>query len=189
MAEHTPGPWEVSGKAPCRVNVKINSFLHPLEARIATPEDLEEFGDNCHDDWSICQTDGDMFARSTEECEANARLIAASPDLLAIAKEYVSQCEDAFYDPEDMSEECVTLWNSARAAIAKTTGRECPPPKNIGVPHEERTRRARLIVAAPDLLAACQAAVTALTQNATFPADINMAVATLRTAITKATIP
>jgi hypothetical protein len=45
---------------------------------------------------------------------------------------------------------------------------------------------ARLIAHAPDLLAACKASVCALTQNATFPADIDAALIWLRAAILKA---
>lgn len=80
--KHTPGPWEVSPKDRMRVNVKTGSLLHPYEPRIATEEDIEENGDDCHDDYNICQCDDEWFMRPPKECEANARLIAAAPKLL-----------------------------------------------------------------------------------------------------------
>lgn len=81
-AKHTPGPWEVSPDDQMRVNVKTGSYLHPHEPRVATAEDLKTYGDDCHDDWNICQCDDEFFMRNPKECEANARLIAAAPDLL-----------------------------------------------------------------------------------------------------------
>ena len=46
---------------------------------------------------------------------ADARLIAAAPDLLQVCKEYVQACEDAYLDPQ-------RALASARDAIAKATG-------------------------------------------------------------------
>lgn len=83
MSKHTPGPWEVSDKDQMRVNVKRGTLLHPSEPRIATAKDLAAYGDDCHDDWNICQCDDEYFMRDPNECEANARLIASAPDLLA----------------------------------------------------------------------------------------------------------
>lgn len=82
QSNHTPGPWEVSPKDECRVNVAMNSFLDPNEPRVATKEESED-DDSFHDDWNICQTDGDHYSRSHDECIANARLIASVPKLLA----------------------------------------------------------------------------------------------------------
>lgn len=53
---------------------------------------------------------------------------------------------------------------------------------------EEAKANARLIAAAPDLLAACKSALAALTQNKTYPADIKLAVGNLSLAIDKATM-
>lgn len=54
--------------------------------------------------------------------EANARLIAAAPDLLAFAAEYVAEIEEqAVASGDDVS--CFSpLYNVARAAIAKAEG-------------------------------------------------------------------
>ena len=51
--------------------------------------------------------------------------------------------------------------------------------------HETAQANARLIASAPNLLEAALCAVAALTQNATFPADIALAVSALRAAIAK----
>lgn len=50
----------------------------------------------------------------------------------------------------------------------------------------EQTANMRLIAAAPDLLECCEAALVALTQKKTFPADIEAAKTFLRAAIAKA---
>lgn len=50
--------------------------------------------------------------------EPNARLIAAAPDLLAAADEYLRL--DCRYD--DLTEECAAAKRALRAAIAKATG-------------------------------------------------------------------
>lgn len=84
-AKHTPGPWEVSPKDPCRVNVAMNTFLHPDEPRVATADEQDD--DDFHDDWNICQADDDHYSRPHDECVANALLIAACPDMLAELRE------------------------------------------------------------------------------------------------------
>lgn len=53
--------------------------------------------------------------------EANARLIAAAPELLEVCRGLVREAEDTFIDPEEMSSEFVALWKAAKVAIAKAT--------------------------------------------------------------------
>lgn len=53
---------------------------------------------------------------------------------------------------------------------------------------QNQVANARLIAAAPELLAACKSALAALTQNKTYPADIKLAVGNLSLAIDKATM-
>lgn len=96
---HTPGPWRVvpSGHQ--------QEFTHWIE-RPATTE-----------------VDRLMVAGvlNTNDAEANARLIAAAPDLLAALKECVG-----WLDPDDMRlvnhEECRATEQQALAAIAKAEG-------------------------------------------------------------------
>jgi hypothetical protein len=59
------------------------------------------------------------YGRSYEENGANARLIAAAPDLLAALKQLVADYEGV-PDPTDADGQSV--FDSARAAIAKATG-------------------------------------------------------------------
>lgn len=100
-AQHTPGPWAVN-PAFARVDA--------LGANSPVP---------------VCQLLWPTDLRSEEETEANARIIAGSPDLLA-ALEYLV----AHYVGMVASGDC-GFWNAeedevvikARAAIAKATGR------------------------------------------------------------------
>lgn len=118
-AKHTPGPWEISPKDQMRVNIKAGTFLHPYEPRIATDEDLEEFGDDCHDDWNICQCDDEYFMRGSDECEANTRLIAAAPDLLTVCEMFARVAVQHGWNrnfPE--------LWMAAQCAVSKATGKQ-----------------------------------------------------------------
>ncbi|RWN51430.1 MAG: hypothetical protein EOS04_24475 [Mesorhizobium sp.] len=52
--------------------------------------------------------------QTDEECEANARLISASPELLAALENLLDLCEQTFAKPNECSEVL-----DARAAIAK----------------------------------------------------------------------
>lgn len=121
-AKHTPGPWEVSDKDQMRVNVKTGSFLHPSEPRIATEEELEKYGDDCHDDWNICQCDDEFFMRPPKECEANARLIAAAPDLLEACKVALELFGEQSFAPlfgRKQRQESGSVREKLQSAIAK----------------------------------------------------------------------
>lgn len=88
---HTPGPW-----------------------RIDRPLGYWAIGPNPHaDDGQVLR----LYTKPYGEDEANARLIAASPDLLAACKELASRFEKTgeawMSDP---------AWQAARAAIAKAEG-------------------------------------------------------------------
>lgn len=72
--KHTPGPWEmISGTDEHGCN-SIVEILSPYEP------DAQ---------FQVALTNGpwDMDGNASEECIANARLIAAAPDMLAIIKE------------------------------------------------------------------------------------------------------
>lgn len=93
MSKHTPGPW---GHKTWDVN-KDGEFNYTVEK----------------DDKSICEIVG-----TGEQAEANARLIAAAPELLEALKvcsaELFAQCAD---HPRAM-----LFVKEARAAIAKAEG-------------------------------------------------------------------
>jgi hypothetical protein len=71
MSGHTPGPWKVGARS-CEWNSPASPYLHvdgdrgPLVAKVRMRQDMDTLGG--------------------EECLANARLIAAAPDLLAACK-------------------------------------------------------------------------------------------------------
>mgnify|MGYP000961965387 CR=1 FL=1 len=90
MSKHTPAPWSIDE---CTGHIIPSSGVGG----------------------GICDPWGD----SIEQMEANARLIAAAPELLEACKNIVAACEltdDAYYDAID------TAINIARAAIAKAEG-------------------------------------------------------------------
>lgn len=92
-AQHTPGPWHVGGSDKSTIYNKYGQ-------RIA----------NSFEGVLVTQA-------SDETCQANARLIAAAPDLLELLQELV----DGMTDVEDSDSRVLFR---ARAAIAKATGQE-----------------------------------------------------------------
>lgn len=96
----TPGPWELRYTDSYEYKVYAGSIVSDDFARIATASDL--FDDNG---------------------EANARLIAAAPDLLYVAELVVSWLDE--------EEGAHALCDKARAAIAKAT--LSPPTREEGV--------------------------------------------------------
>lgn len=97
MSKHTSGPWFVS---PTGQYVREQGIHGP----------------------NICDTN--VSGAPLEECVANARLIAAAPDLLAacqrLAAAYVQLWQDA--TDEEYGECTDSELVAARAAIAKATG-------------------------------------------------------------------
>lgn len=97
-AKHTPGPWEWRGESSTQV--------------IAWNDDHSERG-------VVAQvgTDGGTFSKS--EAQANARLIAASPDLLAALRAVLDHGQRLDPHHEDLCNVC----GPTRAAIAKVEGK------------------------------------------------------------------
>lgn len=112
MSAHTPGPWHVGGAD----GATIYDSMHQ---RVAN------------------SFEGVMVAhRSNDACKANARLIAAAPDMLAVATELLAVVEeeredyvfcnsspDGGLDAEALpyARELEAKINRARAAIVKAT--------------------------------------------------------------------
>lgn len=95
MSAHTPGPWEIS--PPWSGFSKITGANGELIFGLAAGSAEEK--------------------RSDEECEANALLIAAAPDLLKFLVAWV--------ESTDLSEQTGSMrpvYLGARAAIAKAKG-------------------------------------------------------------------
>jgi hypothetical protein len=94
---HTPGPWERDGTTVYKLN--------------GVPIEGAPKGWNL---WTARVMLSDAKRCSPEEVEANARLIAAAPDLLAVLERYVEA--DSGPELED------SLHVDAVAAIAKARG-------------------------------------------------------------------
>lgn len=88
--KHTPGPWAVIADGPTRV--------------VATDTSRP---------WRIAVVDSPSDA--DPDVDANARLIAAAPELLAALEEVTSTCLDAGFHGSDLAR--------SRAAIAKAKGK------------------------------------------------------------------
>jgi hypothetical protein len=113
MAEHTPGPWLLE-----------DGTKHRLSYGGTPQEDDWKFGyriaakDNCH----LAQV-GAIDARYKHQAAANARLIAAAPELLKFAERWLEVLTGPFCADESTLEPwCVEFAKEARAAIAKAQG-------------------------------------------------------------------
>lgn len=104
LKKHTPGPWTLSGCTVYAGNVMLagtycegNRELHPVICDEELPDSAGVHGNG----W--------------DEAGANAALIAAAPDLLQVARDYVLLCQ--LHDIEG------AVLDSALAAIARVEGR------------------------------------------------------------------
>jgi hypothetical protein len=119
--KHTPGPWELS------------MFSKPDGSPIVTTEDVAEtvaasarWPGGVAELWGITipgTTDVIAYTGNGPTREANARLIAACPDLLAACKLW----DQGFTDGEEFTEAQLLAWmnanrRAARAAVAKAEG-------------------------------------------------------------------
>lgn len=96
-AQHTPGPWET-----------LTFSNHELQTDFA----MVKIGGRVH-----------MVGYSDED-KANARLIAAAPELLDALKLLLEHAEGLIAEeyPKSMHKEQMAQFDSYRAAIAKATG-------------------------------------------------------------------
>jgi len=107
--QHTPGPWGV-----------LSTAVGPAYTAVCIGQLNEEKGlDNASDEYAVC-----VVPLIHDESRANARLIAAAPNLLAAlevgAECLVSWMETA--DPDYVREPDEQVLAAMRAAIAKATG-------------------------------------------------------------------
>lgn len=106
MATHTPGPW--------RIDRESDDFEIKIVGKPAWP--CTRFG--VKGEWDVCQVETD-----NQDADANLHLIAASPDLLAVAcalEMFVRQREDEL---GCLSHEMEALAALNRAAIARAMGK------------------------------------------------------------------
>lgn len=95
IATHTPGPWTITRE----------SDTHPLA--IQTAEGTVAYVRH--------------MGRPDPEWQANARLIAAAPELLAALESMVDMFE-RHIDGRPGPDDAAARWDDARAAIAKARG-------------------------------------------------------------------
>lgn len=102
MSNLTPGPWKVH-----------NGYRVYSPSRLVGEDGQQYF------EVAICGTD--FKSGSLGETEANACLIAASPDLLSALKDMVEMFE-AHINGEEGPDDAASRWDKARMAIAKAEG-------------------------------------------------------------------
>ncbi|MDH0851826.1 hypothetical protein N5D66_28090 [Delftia tsuruhatensis] len=95
--KHTPGPWEAMG-------TWVRSPMHQPEG---LPRGVQ-----------IAECRDGYFLPHTPEAKANARLIAAAPELLEALAETLAFCEANTFGGDDTA----ALIAKARAAVTKATG-------------------------------------------------------------------
>lgn len=100
MSKHTPGPWIGAGP----------SFGDPLPRY--TTEIVTEWEGEGGEVLAICEL---PLHHHDNENEANARLIAAAPDLLKALRDLLAEADDVIAT-------CPLTRAAARAAIAKAEG-------------------------------------------------------------------
>ena len=119
MSEHTPGPWEpvIHPEQKCFPSVVIGFC-----------PGLRYFGGSGSDEHirrrrsltiNVGPPESNLSSNLMEVCEANARLIAAAPDLLETAKAVYSK-SDGLADVSEMQEELITLDEAISKAEGKT---------------------------------------------------------------------
>ena len=104
MSAHTPGPWTIGAPHKKAANIPVLGCGRP---RVATVYSIR-FADSPEPD---------------EECAANARLIAAAPDLLHLLtqmRDYMSDIPESAVGGDDYA---ISLCRKASAAIAKAEGK------------------------------------------------------------------
>jgi hypothetical protein len=117
MSAHTPGPWaaQIIKREGAKI-VGVGPFA-PVGCTVAWvgADDTEQLAS------------GRVVERLSQEAQANANIIAAAPDLLAIIEALVSMRDESDFTYEGAYEAfhkggAEEVWERARAAIAKARG-------------------------------------------------------------------
>ena len=107
--KHTPGPW---------VSSEVNQLGSPVVVGFTVTAGRASVAKIAH------RLSGFSAAPPNEAAEANARLIAAAPELLDALKAFVEAMAAVNpLDPADLPRRMGLLVPAARAAIAKAEGR------------------------------------------------------------------
>ena len=106
--KHTPGPWVIAESEQGRHFRAVSAKKHEALATVV---------------WLM--EDDDMDGVTSPECEANASLIAAAPDLLEALTDAVIDFDNWAAHEDNHPHEHLVAWaERARAAIAKAKGEE-----------------------------------------------------------------
>ena len=99
MTQHTPGPWKIVGQIGHEANIHGT---------------LADGSDSC----------AIAFVRPQFDTDANARLIAAAPDMLATLRAIAADCEDYLNDDLEMDagELCIAFLKAINEVHDKATG-------------------------------------------------------------------
>lgn len=122
-AGHTPGPWKAAGLAiyaPSKTNAEFSGRLRDFVQPVAIVDgDAGYLDAELHTD----PIDG-VTSRipGWEEANANARLIAAAPELLTAAKRFLQSIADNPEARRAIADACPQASEDLYAAIAKATG-------------------------------------------------------------------
>lgn len=112
-ATHTPGPWEVRHSGYANTPFVIFSGDKKPNFRSKFPlSGVHAIAEIFHDE-----------GPDHEQQEADARLIAAAPEMLELLKELVSQLENTCTSDIESGDACVVSVGPAKRIIAKATGR------------------------------------------------------------------
>jgi len=104
MSKPTPGPWEA------------------YHDKYYDTWSVEGGGDIVADIWRLAEETHNRHPHFEDDCEANARLIAASPDLLEACEALLPIVVDAIMHGMPVTKEVAHARNIAVAAIAKAKG-------------------------------------------------------------------
>ena len=106
MSKHTPGPWAVSDESPTLIK---------RDCRAIGSDGGELIASAC------CHEDSGYFP-SIEEGAANARLIAAAPDLLEALTQIENAAASAWEGQTELH--ALSIVQMARAARSKVEGKQ-----------------------------------------------------------------
>jgi hypothetical protein len=107
--KHTPGPWEITGISQDTGSISVGQ--RDLRIVIADVTNAASFGDMIAG--AMSRGGGSLRQLDASTQFANAHLIAASPDLLTVARYCLAMVEDGAVPPD---------WDWVRGVIARATG-------------------------------------------------------------------
>lgn len=107
MSKHTPGPWTYTGES--------NGF----DRAFILASVWAEIGPDCFDNLQVAWLDEEAY-EGRDDCEANARLIAAAPDLLAALNSIATV---GIHEIHDWRAVALRMQETALSAIAKAEGK------------------------------------------------------------------